>query len=304
MTTKHMKKDSSIETLVSALESRTPWTDDRIASLEDRKKEEIDFHNFEREQNDEEVVARQAEENVHANKKWYKITRKSRTYVDWWIRKNSKNKVVLDYACGTGTNAIKAAKSGATMAIGLDISDVSVEIAKKKALEEGVADNTIFIQGDCEATELPDNSIDTVICCGMRHHLDLECAYNELLRILRPGGKILCVEALANNPVIQWYRNTTPNMRTEWETHHVLRFDTLKYSQKWFRLGEVRFWHLSTIPAALIPFALGRNAIIAVGNLVDSAILRIPFIQRMAWQFTFELVHPEPKNSHGSGHEK
>ena len=46
MTTKHMKKDSSIETLVSALESRTPWTDDRIASLEDRKKEEIDFHNF------------------------------------------------------------------------------------------------------------------------------------------------------------------------------------------------------------------------------------------------------------------
>ena len=284
---------TTIDILVQSLEGRTEWDDSRIESLENRKREEIDFHNFEREQNDDDIVAQQVEENVHANKKWYRITGKSRKYVDGWIKNNTKGKVVLDYACGIGENAIKAAAAGAKLAIGLDISDVSVEQCIENAKTAGVQANTRFVQGDCEATELPDNSFDTIICCGMLHHLDLEIAFAELRRILKPGGKILCVEALANNPIIQWYRDSTPNMRTEWETNHILRFRHLKYAQNWFDLGEVRFWHLASIPAAIIPVVLLRNIFVTVGDLVDNVALRIPLLQRMAWQFTFELVCPD-----------
>lgn len=292
MTTNVTEDAKCTQNLINSLDSRTEWDDERIHSLEDRKKEEIDFHNFEREQDDDAIVAQQVQENVHANKKWYRITDKSRKYVESWIERNSKEKIVLDYACGIGGNAIKAAKAGAELAIGLDISDVSVEQCKTNAENAGVTNNTRFIQGDCEATELPDDSFDTIICCGMLHHLDLEIAFTELRRILKPGGKILCVEALANNPIIQWYRNTTPNMRTEWETHHILRYSTLKYAQKWFNLGEVRYWHLTSIPAALIPVPAMRNVFVSAGDVIDSVALRIPLLQRMAWQFTFELICP------------
>ena len=282
----------SLETLIESLDCRTGCDAQRIESLDDRKREEVDFHNFEREQNDEDIVAKQIEVNVHAYKKWYKITNKSRAYVDSWIKNNSSGKIVLDYACGIGENAIKAARSGAALAVGLDISDVSVRICNENAEVAGVIQNTRFVQGDCEATELPDDTFDTIICCGMLHHLDLEIAFTELSRILKPGGRILCVEALANNPLIQWYRNATPKMRTEWETNHILNFSALKFSEQWFTLGEVRFWHLASIPAALIPSQPIRNTFVSVGDTLDSAILRIPLLQRMAWQFTFELICP------------
>ena len=283
---------TTLDTLLQSLETRSEWDVNRLESLEDRKREEIDFHNFEREQDNDEIVAKQVEEKVHANKKWYRITKKSHAYVDTWIADNSKGKIVLDYACGIGENAIKAAEAGAEFVIGLDISDVSVKLCNENAQSANVTLNTRFVQGDCEATEFPDNAFDTIICCGMLHHLDLEIAFTELRRILKPGGKILCVEALANNPLIQWYRNTTPNMRTEWEAQHILKFSTLNFSKQWFTLGEVRFWHLASIPSALIPIAPIRNAVISAGDIIDSVLLRIPLVQRMAWQFTFELVGP------------
>jgi len=292
MTNTYTEQISAKQLVLDSLDSRTPWNDERIDSLEERKKEEIEFHNFERENEDSEIIAKQTQENVHANKKWYRITNRSRKYVGNWIKLNSSGKIFLDYACGAGGNAIKSSLAGAELSVGLDISDVSIKLAKSRSNEAGVEPNTVFIQGDCEATELPSNSIDTIICCGMLHHLDLEKAFTELRRILKPGGKILCVEALANNPLIQWYRNTTPNMRTEWETHHILRHSTLKYSQKWFNLGEVRYWHLASIPAAVIPIQSVRDVMVSAGDVVDAVALRIPFLQRMAWQFTFELIRP------------
>jgi SAM-dependent methyltransferase len=269
----------------------TAWLD----QLEDRKKEEMEFHNFERERHDSSVVAAQKRTDVHANKKYYDVTNSSAASVDRWLETHVRGRVFLDYACGNGSRAVQAALAGAKLSIGLDISDVSVRNAREAAAAAGVGDKCCFIQGDCEATELPDESVDTILCSGMLHHLDLNRAYPELRRILNPGGRLLGVEALGHNPVIQFYRDRTPHLRTEWEAKHILKLRDIHRGEAYFQRGETKFWHLAVLGAVplrrtpLFKFAL------AVGNACDSLLLAIPGLRWMAWQVTFELIKPPAK---------
>ena len=133
----------------------------------------------------------------------------------------------MDYTCGNGGNARQAAKSKSALAIGIDISDISIIDAKKIASDEGLEENTFFIQGDAENTGLPDNCIDLVLCFGVLHHLDLSYAYFELRRIFKPGRKVLAIEALDYNPLMKMYQMTTPDMRTEWRKAHILSYEDL-----------------------------------------------------------------------------
>ena len=264
------------------------WLD----QLEDRKREEIEFHNFERERHDTAVMHAQKEQDVHANKKYYSVSTTSMDWVDRWLESNVKDRVFLDYACGNGIRAVQAAKAGARLSIGLDISDVSVGNARETAQAAGVGDRCRFIQGDCEATELPDQSIDTILCSGMLHHLDLNRAYPELHRILKPSGRLLGVEALGHNPGIQLYRNRTPHMRTEWETKHILKMRDIRRAEKHFQRGETKFWHLAALGAVPLRKTPLFGIALGVGNACDSLLMNIPGIRLMAWQVTFELIKP------------
>lgn len=160
------------------------WLD----SLNERKRKELEFHDADRDTSRMESLDKDTYEKLYGNRKYYQATNLSKAYVDKWIQEKCKDHVFLDYACGNGFNAIKATKCGAKLAIGLDISRVSVENAKREAKKQAVDKNTCFIQADAENTMLPNDSIDVIICCGMLHHLDLSYAFPELRRILRPGG--------------------------------------------------------------------------------------------------------------------
>jgi ubiquinone/menaquinone biosynthesis C-methylase UbiE len=203
-------------------------------------------------------------------------------------------KVFLDYACGDGGRAIQAARAGAALAIGLDISDVSVRNAERAAAAAGVADRCRFVQGDCEDTGLPDECADVILCSGMLHHLDLSYSFPELRRILAPKGVILAVEALDHNPAIKLYRRLTPAMRTEWEKNHILSMRDIRFAERFFRVGEVRFWHLLSIAGA---FFHGNQTLLAaylkVADAIDNVALKFPLVRLLAWQFTFELHKKE-----------
>jgi len=282
---------TSIAQLSSHLDQRvgfktTSWVD----QLEPRKREEIDFHNFDRETTDQTIVEAQKYKGVHANKKYYAVTDTSVAWLDQWIKRHVKDKVFLDYACGNGLRTIQAARDGARISIGIDISDVSIRNARDMAMVAGTTANSHFIQGDCEMTELPPDSIDTILCCGMLHHLDLDRAYPELHRILRPGGRVLGVEALGHNPVIQAYRNLTPHLRTEWEAKHILKLRDIRRAESYFQRGETRFWHLASLAAVPLRRTPLFGPALKLGNAVDSALLSLPGLRLMAWQVTFELI--------------
>jgi ubiquinone/menaquinone biosynthesis C-methylase UbiE len=256
-----------------------------IASLEDRKIKELEFHNKDR---DESIVmeskSNDTYEKFYGNKKYYKVTNRSVDYVDSWIAERCKSGgVFLDYACGNGGNAMKAAKAGASLALGLDISNVSVENCRQSAADLEL-ENTRFFQADAENTKLPDNSVDTIICSGMLHHLDLSFALPELRRVLKPGGKLLAVEALDYNPAIKLYRYLTPDMRTDWEKAHILSLADVAFAERFFDIGTMKYWHV-------VGYAAGKFPLLMMPlDFIDRVLEKIPFIQRMSWIFTFELI--------------
>jgi ubiquinone/menaquinone biosynthesis C-methylase UbiE len=254
-----------------------------LSSLDDRKRKELEFHNRDRDRRLMESLDKDTYEKFYANIKYYQTVGRSANYVRQWIERNAPGRVFLDYACGNGFNAIAAAQSGAKLAIGLDISDISVENARKDAKTRNV-DNTYFVQADAENTKLPDSSVDLIICSGMLHHLDLSFAFPELRRILAPGGKILALEALDYNPAIKLYRMVTPSMRTEWEKAHILDLKDVRFAERFFDIGEIRYWHILSYAGAYFP------RLLPVFNLMDDVLTKVPGLRRMAWIFTFELL--------------
>jgi len=254
-----------------------------IIGLDGRKKKELEFHDRDRDRSRKESLDDDSYRKFYGNRKYYDGTVLSRTHVDNWIKVKAKDKVFLDYACGDGVNAIKAAKAGAKLAIGIDISRLSVENAKRDAEKEGVQDNTYFLQADAENTKLPDNSIDVVLCNGMLHHLDLSYVFPELRRIMSKEGQLLAVEALNYNPLIKLYRYLTPLMRTEWEKKHILSLADVRFAKKFFDVQDICYWHVTSI---LTPYC---RSLLPVWNAFDKVFAKIPLIRQLAWIFTFEL---------------
>lgn len=262
--------------------SRVP-SEKWLSGLEDRKRKELEFHDQYRDRTLKKQVDQDTYEKLYGNEKYYNTTRRSTEYVERWLKTHVPGKIFLDYACGDGHSAIAAAKAGAALSIGIDISPISVQNGANTAAGQGLSDRCRFVQADAENTNLPDNSVDVILCSGMLHHLDLSFAFPELRRILAPGGKILAVEALDYNPLIKLYRMMTPAMRTEWEKAHILSLKDVRFAKRFFDIGEVKYWHVAS------PLAASATGLLPVFEAFDSVLTRLPLAKLMAWIFTFEL---------------
>jgi len=250
--------------------------------MEERKQKEREFHN---------LLQKKHSEDRRSSDKFYSIVRRSDALMKSWVRARSENRWALDYGCGDGSYTILMAKGGA-QAVGIDISDVSLQNAKKCAVQEGIDRRAQFLVMDCESLAFADNSFDIIVSRAILHHLDLDKALAELARVVKKEGAIICIEALADNPLIQMYRRITPNERTEWEIDHVLRAKDLKVAKTYFGKVDVKFFHLFTLAA--VPFRNSRifKALLSVLEIADSVALRLPFLKRMGWQMVFVLSEP------------
>ena len=95
---------------------------------------------------------------------------------------------VLDACCGTGDLALEAQRAGARVT-GLDFSERMLERARSKS---GAVQ---WVRGDVLALPFPDESFDVVtVGFGIRNVEDLEAGLAELGRVLRPGGRLGCLE--------------------------------------------------------------------------------------------------------------
>jgi ubiquinone/menaquinone biosynthesis C-methylase UbiE len=233
------------------------------------------------------------QEKVAGNKKFYSITRASQQYVNSQIIKIiSPGKKFLDYCCGDGATSIWMARQGADVC-GIDISDVSIRIARQKAARACLQRKPHFAVMDAERLLFADNSFDVVFCGGVLHHLDIAMAYKELARVLKPNGRIICGEPLAYNPVFQIYRKLTPQLRTEWEAEHILTKKMIFLAKDYFDAIDVKFFHLVTLLAVPFRHTPIFNFVLSVCEAIDALLLKIPLIKWLAWQTVFVLSDPK-----------
>jgi len=255
------------------------WVD----SLEERKQEEASFHDADRVDHSDE------QKDSSPNRRFYEATTVVADHLDKWMDGRVRGRVFLDYACGNGLQTVRALRHGAELAVGIDISEVSIRNSYETVREAGFADRAYFLQRDCENTTLPDNTFDACICAGMLHHLDLNYALPELHRIMAPGGRILAMEALSYNPFIRAYRMRTPESRTEWEARHILSLRDVQLASRWFKVENVKYFLMAAPLATLLPQPVRRFGI-AMGHAMDAVLTRVPLLQLWSWQFSFELV--------------
>jgi len=112
----------------------------------------------------------------------------SEIFKSWKIPPASR---MLDVACGTGHIAIPAARSGIKV-VGIDLAPNLLEQARAHAAKEGLAIQ--FDEGDAEQLPYQDASFDTVVSMlGAMYALRPERAAQELVRVCRPGGRIIMV---------------------------------------------------------------------------------------------------------------
>lgn len=275
---------------------------DKTVGIEQRKLDEIDFHNNIRFVSDDVHVSDtrwspEMEETIRSNPLWvnmkyYAIERRSRDYILSWFKKHCRGKAVLDLCCGNGGDSIFLAKECDAVVTGCDLSDVSINNCKKLAEAEGISDTVRFEIEDAENLSYPDNSFDVVTEYGALHHVDLPKVYAEMARVLRPGGRAICNETLGHNFAIALYRRLTPHLRTPWEVDHILKKPQIDLAKKYFREVRVTQYHLFTLAAVPFRNLFFFEPMLKVLEILDAALLKLPFVRWQAWQAVIELSDP------------
>lgn len=220
--------------------------------------------------------------------KFYSISNSSRKYYQDFLKNNCAGKRVLEYGCGPGSSAFFLAKNNAIVT-GIDISDYAISLAKAYAEEQGAPIE--FHVMDAENLDFGDSSLQLVCGSGIIHHLQLHKAFSELSRTLTPDGKAIFLEPLGHNPLINFYRKKTPQMRTDDE--HPLLASDIQMAKKYFKHVETRFFYLfslTAVPLRDFPFF---TVILPFFETVDRLLFRfLPFTRKYAWTVALVLFEP------------
>ncbi|MFD1603679.1 bifunctional demethylmenaquinone methyltransferase/2-methoxy-6-polyprenyl-1,4-benzoquinol methylase UbiE [Flavobacterium artemisiae] len=128
---------------------------------------------------------------------------------------DTKPKVILDIATGTGDLAILLAQTNAEKIIGLDISAGMLEVGKKKVAEKNLSNTIELVLGDSENMPFEDNYFDAItVGFGVRNFEHLEKGFAEILRVLKPNGIFVILETSVPDkfPYKQGYKFYSKNI--------------------------------------------------------------------------------------------
>jgi len=196
-----------------------------------------------------------------------------------YLKNHIKNKDVLEYGCGKGSLIEKIINYEPKNISGIDISDQSISIAKKRSKELNL--NIQYQVQNCEETTLSSESFDVIYGSGILHHLDLKKSIRELNRLLKVNGSLVFMEPLGTNPLINLYRKLTPKSRTI-DEHPLTNkdFDFIKNT-----LGEINIRYYGFM--SLVFFIFYRNSkksiIFKLSTILDNWIFKIKFLRFLAW---------------------
>lgn len=254
-----------------------------------RKLEEQEFHDSR--ERDRKSMSEEAFWKKYSNKKWYTTTTKIKEDLFAIIAAMPKETSFLDLGCGLGSQSLIAAKAGMKVSA-IDISPESVAETRALLKREGFKDFYAEVM-DAEYLDFPDNSFDLIVCSGVLHHMDVNAVFPQMARVLKPGGRVVALEALGYNPLIRAYRRLTPHLRTAWEPDHIITFKEINIARKNFASIKTKNYFLLSVLAALFHRRSFFKPLLSVLQAIDSVILSIPVIKHLSWQIM--VIFSEPK---------
>jgi ubiquinone/menaquinone biosynthesis C-methylase UbiE len=240
------------------------------------------------ERENDEIYRRRSLEDLDLSKTHYG----HRHMLNWALQRlpNLNGARVLDIGVGEGQSSVLLARAGAHVT-GIDISGEALARASELAKRCGVKPEFIRMAG--EELRFPDATFDAILCISAYHHMDLERATAEFVRVLRPGGRVVMIEPLATNPPAWLYRRIGRLFAREATSEEMpLRVANLKLLRKSFRRVQWQGMFLLSVGLFGLDRAFGKSK--TINSLaesaftwvfpLDSVLLKIPGLQRIAWK--------------------
>lgn len=252
-----------------------------MKTAEKRLEDEQKFHNeiFESEKRSTEVG------------RFYKINDAIHEAYEEIIFDRPNGKTYLEYGCGMakGGRLTRLVRQGG-IGHGIDISDYAIDFLNKEAKEENLEIDYQVM--NAENMTFPDDYFDVIYGTGILHHLDIDKSYSSISSKLKSDGTAVFIEPLGHNPLINGFRNKTPDIRTEDE--HPLLTKDFELAKKYFGNVDISYFYLTTLAVPILFKENPPKSLVNFFNRFDRVIFNIlPFLRKQAWQVVIKLSNPK-----------
>jgi ubiquinone/menaquinone biosynthesis C-methylase UbiE len=205
-------------------------------------------------------------------------------YHDLIFNKTSKSKTQLDLCCGNGVHSFTGAKNGAKV-VAIDYAEQSIMICKKRS--EKLKLNVDFKVGDVQnLKDYNSEEFDIVTCAGSLSYLDNVLFFNEVYRVLKPGGTFICVDSFNHNPIYRFNRfiHYLRGNRTYMTLKRMPNKNTIKLLKHIFLNVEVKYFGVFSFMAPLLMLFISSNR---TANLISKLDLFFPFLKNYSFKIVF-----------------
>lgn len=201
-----------------------------------------------------------------------------------------EGKNVLEFGCGQGWFTKTLADKGAEV-WAFDISNEAIDITKTLMERHNLKEKVHLDQMAAENLQYDSDKFDVVVGLAILHHLDIDQTCQEIMRVLKPGGKAYFMEPLGHNPLLNLYRKLTPHLRSKDETpllfeQYVLmenNFSGFKHEEYYFLSFFALIWHFLSLNKLMLPT---RNFLMKI----DKIILNVfPRMRKYCWYSILEF---------------